>query len=99
MHLKTVQIVLILLYFHFFSPCLVGGKFPDRGGTEKTGERGSCVQTVICPQTDRQTPQVNQWSKGSSGGGGAVLGLQTIKLFHEMESYLIIWSLMDQENN
>lgn len=33
------------------------------------------------------------------GGGGAVLGLQTIKLFHEMESNLIIWNLMDQENN
>lgn len=57
---------------------VVGRELPNRGSSEKAGEWGCCVQTIICPQAHRQAPQVNQWGnarpteneKGKRGGGG-----------------------------
>lgn len=54
---------------------VVGRELPNRGSSEKAGEWGSCVQTIICPQAHRQAPQVNQWgnarpTEDEKGGGG-----------------------------
>lgn len=53
---------------------VVGRELPNRGSSEKAGEWGSCVQTIICPQAHRQAPQVNQWgnarpTEDEKGGG------------------------------
>lgn len=57
---------------------VVGRELPNRGSSEKAGEWGSCVQTIVSSQAHRQAPQVNQWGnarptedwKGRVGGGG-----------------------------
>lgn len=84
---------------------VVGRELPNRGSSEKAGEWGSCVQTIVSSQAHRQAPQVNQWGnarpaedwKGRVGGGGGCTEISWSRKWTRMFYNVNVKSLLNKK--